>query len=194
MLMLTLVDYVYSKCVRLARGLHMGQSFHFSVYKTETNHTLCAEPKIALNCAMKPGPHNTHRDGINSARQPWFFLPIFENRLWEYLWASVWVCVHGGEGVCVQEIKHSSAPQPAAGGLLEAGKGTSSPGLPTPPRALWETNSFKKAGGGLSFLSSVKSMDCQFNLSQLFVFLREHEKSGWRCTTICVCLRHINRK
>lgn len=137
---------------------------------------------------MKPRPHNTYRDGINSARQPWLFSPIFENRLWEYLWASVWVYVHGGEGVCVQEIKHSSAPQPAAGGLLEAGKGTSSPGLPTPPKALWETNSFKKDGGGLSPLSFVQSMDCQFNFCQLFVFLREHGKSGWRCTAICVYL------
>lgn len=55
------------------------------------------------------------------------------------------VCVQASEcmivvvGECVQEIKNSSAPQPAAGCLLEAGKGTSSPGWPTPPNALWET-------------------------------------------------------
>lgn len=79
--------------------------------------------------------------------------------------------MRGGGGVCVQEIKHSSAPQPAAGGLLEAGKGTSSPGPPTPPKALWETSRFKKDGGGLSALSFVQSMDCQFNLCQLFVVL-----------------------
>lgn len=60
------------------------------------------------------------------------------------------VVVEEGE-VCVQEIKNSSAPQPAAGGLLKAGDGTSSSGPLTPPSAVWETGRSQKYGGA-SFL------------------------------------------
>lgn len=52
-----------------------------------------------------------------------------------------------GGGVCAQEIRNSSAPQPAAGPLLEAGNGTSSPGRPAPPKALWEIGWCQKYRG-----------------------------------------------
>lgn len=88
-----------------------------------------------------------------------FSCPLLKTGVWECLWASVWMHERGG-GLCVQEIKNSSAPQPADGGLLEAGKGTSSPGRPPPPRHCGKLGGLRNMEEHLYPGLSMQRMDC----------------------------------
>lgn len=136
------MDNTLSVCVLWGRSFVWGH-----VSWTETNRTLCAEPKLHWTVLEPGGPHSAHSAGINSARQTRLLAAHFWKQACESVFrASVWMYERGG-GVCVQEIKNSSAPQPAAEPLLEAGKGTSSPGRPTPPKALWEIGWYQENGG-----------------------------------------------
>lgn len=104
----------------------------------KNNHTLCAEPKFHYNCGKKTGLQSAHRGGYQLCKtESAFSCPHLKIEVWECLWASMWI-YECSEGVCVQDTKHSLGPQPAIGGVLEAGKGTGSPCLPTPPAVLLE--------------------------------------------------------
>jgi len=101
-------------------------------------HFMC-KTQIALNCAMKPGPQSAHAGPQLCERPARLLKTGFLGASCVQACTRVYVCMYVCVRLCVQEIKNSLAPQPAAGGLLEAGEGTSSPGWSTPPKALWET-------------------------------------------------------
>lgn len=140
-------------------------------------HFMC-RTQIALNCAMKPGPHSEHRAGINSARQPRLLVAHFWKQEYESVCeqACECMCVVVGECVCrkskilqhrslqlVVYWKQARAPAPQVDQPL--------------PRHCGKLGGLRNMEASLSPGLFVQSMDYQSNLCQLCVFPCKHCKS-----------------